>query len=105
MVVGCVHRRDLSKRGRNRPAGPARGNGHSFSVADRPRDSARPDVGPIHDADCAITVATVGQWQSTRPQLATLVLYAVTLAFSDRAWLPLVFVVWANLHGGWILGL
>jgi len=33
------------------------------------------------------------------------VLYAVTLAFSDRAWLPLVFVVWANLHGGWILGL
>lgn len=50
-------------------------------------------------------LACVGQWRSTRPQLATLALYATTLANIQARWLPVLFAAWANLHGGWIYGL
>jgi hypothetical protein len=52
-----------------------------------------------------VTAACFGQWQSTRPQIATLTLYAVTLAHLSAWWLPLVFVLWTNVHGGWLFGL
>ena len=53
----------------------------------------------------AVTLASVGQWTSTRPQLATLLLYAITLSSPDAMGLPALFALWANLHGGWIMGL
>jgi hypothetical protein len=53
----------------------------------------------------AITMASVGQWASTRPQIATLLLYSITLSSLDSTGLPALFAVWANLHGGWIMGL
>jgi len=49
-----------------------------------------------------------------RPQLLSLLAFAVLLDLQARhdaaeprrlAWAPLVFVVWANLHGGFVLGL
>ena len=52
----------------------------------------------------AVTLASVGQWTSTRPQLATLLLYAITLSSPDAMGLPGLFALWANLHGGWIMG-
>src|SRR5262249_58035885 len=41
-----------------------------------------------------------------RPQIFSFPLYALTLVAlsEDAVWLPLVFVVWANLHGGWLIG-
>jgi hypothetical protein len=47
------------------------------------------------------------EW-SLRPQLFTLFLLAVTALLVTRrrfSWLPLVFLLWANLHGGVMLGL
>jgi hypothetical protein len=44
---------------------------------------------------------------TVRPQTFSFPLYALTLValIDDAVWLPLVFVVWANLHGGWLIGL
>jgi hypothetical protein len=46
---------------------------------------------------------------SVRPQLWTILgVVIVCRALPDRRWLlwlPLVFMLWANLHGGWILGI
>jgi len=44
---------------------------------------------------------------TVRPQIFSFPLYALTLVAlsEDVIWLPLVFVVWANLHGGWLIGL
>jgi hypothetical protein len=44
---------------------------------------------------------------TVRPQIFSFPLYALTLValVEDVAWLPLVFAVWANLHGGWLIGL
>ena len=73
----------------------------------------------------AVALACIGQWRSTRPQIVTLPLYALLLAAigadqrlatKDQGprtkdhgplplWLPLLFALWANLHGGWIFGL
>lgn len=41
-----------------------------------------------------------------RPQIFSFPLYALTLVAlsEDARWLPLVFAVWANLHGGWLIG-
>ena len=52
-----------------------------------------------------VAVACAGQWQSTRPQIATLTLYAVLLVNLDAWWLPLLFLLWANVHGGWTFGI
>jgi len=45
--------------------------------------------------------------KATRPQIFSLPLYALTLSalLEDRPWLPIVFLVWANVHGGWLIGL
>lgn len=50
-------------------------------------------------------VGCIGQWRSTRPQLATLALYSLLLTHLDAVWLPALFLAWANLHGGWLFGL
>jgi hypothetical protein len=44
---------------------------------------------------------------AVRPQIFSMPLYVLTLVAlqQDAVWLPLAFVVWANLHGGWLLGL
>ncbi len=44
---------------------------------------------------------------TVRPQIFSFPLYALTLVAlsEDAVWLPLVFAVWANLHGGWLIGL
>ena len=59
----------------------------------------------------AVAMGTVPVTRTLRPQLWTMVCLAVlctALMAENRAWrrcLPLVFVVWANSHGGWIVGL
>jgi hypothetical protein len=62
----------------------------------------------------AALVAAVGALPLTRtlrPQLWTVLCLAVLIrvllgtAQSRRWWLPVLFVVWANSHGGWIVGL
>ncbi|MEQ1910900.1 MAG: hypothetical protein ABMA15_18925, partial [Vicinamibacterales bacterium] len=54
---------------------------------------------------CVVGIACIGQWRSLRPQMATLALYAALLSHIDAWWLPLLFVLWANVHGGWVFGL
>ncbi|MFN7982030.1 MAG: hypothetical protein U0Q11_09250 [Vicinamibacterales bacterium] len=54
---------------------------------------------------CLVALACVGQWRSTRPQLASLAAYAVLLSSLDARWLPAMFAVWANVHGGWLIGI
>jgi hypothetical protein len=53
-----------------------------------------------------IVVASLPLLGAVRPQIFSVPLYALTLVglSSDAAWLPAVFLVWANLHGGWLLG-
>jgi hypothetical protein len=52
----------------------------------------------------AVALVCSAQWMSTRPQLATLPLYAVVLLKPSAPWLPLLFALWANVHGGWMIG-
>ena len=52
-----------------------------------------------------VGLACIGQWRSTRPQIATLAIYALVIADPTALWVPLVFVLWANVHGGWLFGL
>ena len=63
---------------------------------------------PLRDGLLLATLlAASSLTRSVRPQIHSLPLYALTLIglSRDAAWLPAVFVVWANLHGGWMLGL
>jgi hypothetical protein len=62
----------------------------------------------------ALVVAAVGTVHATsslRPQVWTFLLMAVLGRVlledhaKDRRWLPVIFALWANLHGGWIVGL
>lgn len=53
----------------------------------------------------AVVVACTPQLKSTRPQLASLMFSAVLLSHIDAWWTPVLFVVWANVHGGWLYGL
>ena len=55
-----------------------------------------------------------GLMMSVRPQLFSMALYAILLALLNGSgrgrprlllWTPLLFALWANLHGGWIVGL
>jgi hypothetical protein len=56
-------------------------------------------------------IAALSLVRTLRPQLWSVVCLAIVcrILVSDaparRWWLPLVFAVWANLHGGWIVGL
>src|SRR5207248_3159323 len=47
-------------------------------------------------------------FQQSRPFLVTFALLAITMAILERRrymwWLPAVFLVWANLHGGYFMG-
>lgn len=66
--------------------------------------------------DLLLLLVVFGTWPRTavvRPQLFSVFLFAVLLWLlqsADRGvaqrlfWLPLVFVAWINLHGGWIVG-
>jgi hypothetical protein len=44
---------------------------------------------------------------TVRPQIFSFPLYALTLVAlsEDVVWLPVIFAAWANLHGGWLIGL
>ena len=53
----------------------------------------------------AVVVVCAPQWKSTRPQMVTLTLVAIVLHNLDAWWLPLLFALWANLHGGWMFGI
>lgn len=54
---------------------------------------------------------TIHMWATLRPQLWTFVAFALlcrALVAERRGiawWLPLLFAVWVNCHGGWIVGL
>jgi len=57
-----------------------------------------------------VGIGTVHIHSSIRPQVWTLLALALLIRalVTDRArtwWLPLLFAVWANSHGGWIVGL
>jgi len=68
----------------------------------------------VRDAAVAVTVfLTFDQTRYVRPQLFSLVAFAIVLTCLTRArrggqyWLlllPPVFAIWANLHGGWLVG-
>lgn len=61
-------------------------------------------------AMAASVVATASLTQTLRPQLWSLLALVIVgrlLGASRRSarwWLPLLFAVWANLHGGWVVG-
>ncbi len=59
-------------------------------------------------------VGAFGQMMTVRPQLFSMLLYAILLALLNEAgrgrrtvllWMPVLFAFWANLHGGWLVGL
>ena len=54
-----------------------------------------------------VIVVAVPQLRAVRPQVFTLAIYALVLAGleSDARWLPALFALWANMHGGWLIGL
>jgi len=68
----------------------------------------------LRDAAVAVTIVlTFEQTRYVRPQLFSLVAFAILLTCLTRArrgeqhWLlllPPLFAVWANLHGGWLVG-
>jgi len=53
-----------------------------------------------------VVVGAVGTW-SPRPQVFSLLLLTTTVALLRRrryGWLPIIFVLWANLHGAVVIG-
>ncbi len=61
----------------------------------------------------AAAVGAYGLMLTVRPQLFSMLLYVILLALLNEAWrgrhrallwVPLLFAVWANAHGGWIVG-
>lgn len=67
----------------------------------------------VHDvALAAIVLGVHGQTTHVRPQLFSVLLFTVLLVLLDAArhrvralgMVPLVFLAWVNLHGGWIVG-
>jgi hypothetical protein len=63
---------------------------------------------PLKDGLIAVAVVmSIPLLGTIRPQIFSFPLYAITLVAltEDAAWLPLVFAIWANLHGGWLIGL
>lgn len=51
-----------------------------------------------------VALGCIGQWRSTRPQIASIALYAIVLPNISAWWLPALFAAWVNLHGGWMIG-
>jgi hypothetical protein len=76
----------------------------------------RHDRLPSMTRDLLVVVVLLGLWARVfvvRPQLFSILLFAMLLWIlrsaergrQDRVWiLPIVFSVWVNLHGGWIVG-
>jgi hypothetical protein len=63
---------------------------------------------PLRDGLIAAAVLTSMALLGTiRPQIFSLPFYVLTLIalIEDFVWLPIVFAIWANLHGGWLIGL
>src|SRR5262249_19154880 len=63
---------------------------------------------PLRDGLIAAAVMmSIPLLGTVRPQIFSFPLYALTLVAltEDAVWLPVVFAVWANLHGGWLIGL
>jgi hypothetical protein len=65
--------------------------------------------GFLRSIGAAVTAGAVAiNFQQSRPFLITFVLLAVTMAILERRrWmlaLPLVFLLWANMHGGYFMG-
>jgi hypothetical protein len=63
---------------------------------------------PLRDALIAAAVLlSIPMLSTVRPQIFSFPLYALTLVAltDDAVWLPAVFALWANLHGGWLIGL
>jgi hypothetical protein len=54
-----------------------------------------------------VIVVAIPQLRAVRPQVFSLAIYALVLAGleSDARWLPALFALWANLHGGWLIGI
>ena len=59
-------------------------------------------------------LGTYGLMLTVRPQLFSMFLFTVMLALLNAAaggrrrlllWMPVLFALWANMHGGWIVGL
>jgi hypothetical protein len=71
----------------------------------------RIDPGPRIVMFAAAVVATVPLTRTLRPQLWSLLFLIVLCRILAenrtrlQSWLPLLFMVWANCHGGWIVGL
>ncbi|MBI1817349.1 MAG: hypothetical protein HYR72_20440 [Deltaproteobacteria bacterium] len=72
------------------------------------RNAASPWVwGPVG----LLALAVLSRGGAIRPQMFSYLGFAAVLAWCDREharggwWLPLAFVVWVNLHGGFVLGL
>ncbi len=72
------------------------------------RGAASPWVwGPVG----LLALAVLSRGGAIRPQMFSYLGFAAVLAWCDREparggwWLPLAFVVWVNLHGGFVLGL
>lgn len=62
----------------------------------------------LRDAALVVVLLTATlALRAVRPQIFSIPLYALTLLglTADAAWLPAVFLVWANLHGGWLIGI
>ena len=80
----------------------------ALSIAWLAMSRVRPDARIVLMA--ALALGTVPVTRTLRPQLWTLLslaLLCTTLLAADRRWrrwLPLLFIFWANSHGGWIVG-
>lgn len=68
---------------------------------------------PLYKAFWLILGVTVMFWVwSPRPQLYSLLLFAILISILESSetkpqrlrWLPLIFCLWSNLHGGYVLG-
>jgi hypothetical protein len=83
--------------------------GGSLTVALLVLDRCLRNVGwPLRDLLLIVVLfVSLPLLSAIRPQIFSVPLYAITLLAlrRDAVWLPLVFVVWANVHGGWLLGI
>jgi hypothetical protein len=54
-----------------------------------------------------VVVVGIAQLRAVRPQVFSMVLYSLLLVGlkADAIWLPALFVAWANIHGGWLMGI
>jgi hypothetical protein len=69
------------------------------------------DTGPRILMFAAIAAGTARLTLTMRPQIWSFLIFAILCSELARAdsrrvrWLPVLFAIWANVHGGWVLGL